>query len=123
MAQYEHVQDMLAKFGKKIDRVILLTISEAETIKRLSTRKTCTKCGEVFNTITRRPKTEEVCDECGGTLSLRDDDKPEAIKRRLAIYHTQTMPIIDRAKSEGVLMEINGEQPIENINQEILNQL
>lgn len=120
--QYEHVKDMLMKFGKKLDRVIYLDISEAETVKRLSSRRTCEKCGNVYNLITNPSPAGEKC-ECGGTLIHRTDDQPEAIKRRLSEYHKQTMPVLVEARKDGILMEINGEQPIEKIHEEIVNGL
>ncbi|MEK9201087.1 MAG: adenylate kinase, partial [Patescibacteria group bacterium] len=61
--------------------------------------------------------------ECGGELTLREDDKPEAIKRRLQIYRTQTAQIIDRARQEGMLLEIDGERPIETIHLDIVRAL
>lgn len=130
LSQYEHLGDMLMKFGKKIDAVINLEISEGETVKRLSARRTCEKCGEVYNLITNPPdgaygtaEADLVCSKCGGRLVQRDDDKPEAIKKRLQIYRSQTHPVFDQAKSEGVGWEVDGERPIEEIYQEIVSRL
>jgi len=92
VAQYEHLQDMLMKFGQRIDRVIDLEISKEETIKRLTKRG-------------------------------REDDTPEAIKKRLELFWQQTNPVIERAKQEGVLLEIDGERPIEVIHQDINDQI
>ncbi len=122
LAQYEQMEDMLRKFGDRIDKVILVNISEEESVRRLSSRLTCLKCGRVYNTITAPPPANGTC-ECGGELVLRDDDKPEAIKRRLQIYRTQTTHIVERAQEEGLLLEINGEQPIETIHLEIVAHL
>mgnify|MGYP001578078994 CR=1 FL=1 len=127
--QYEHLLNMLAKFGQKIDWVINLEISESETIRRLSARRTCTKCGEVYNLITNPPsfKTSEgqalKCDKCGGELVQRDDDKPEAIQRRLAIYRSQTHPVFERAVAEDIGVEVDGMRPIAVIHQDILSRL
>lgn len=123
VAQYEHLQDMLLKFGKKIDLVVLLDIPEAESIKRVSSRRTCSKCGQVYNVISDRPKQENVCDVCGGTLILREDDKPEAIKRRLELYRSQTAPVFVRAKQDGIAFEIKGEQGIDQIHKQIVDRL
>ena len=121
--QYEALQDMLRRFGKKIERVIWLDISEVESIRRLSARRKCERCGEIYNLITEPPKIEGVCDKCGGKLSQREDDTPEAIKRRLQLYHEQTHPILERARSEGILLEVNGERPFEAIFEEIVSKL
>lgn len=121
LAQYEHVQDMLRKFGKKIDHAIVLNISQDESIRRLGGRLTCAKCGEIYNKITSpRPPINGRCEVCGGELVEREDDKAEAIGRRLKIYHSQTKKIVEKAREEGILMEVDGERPIEKIHQDIV---
>jgi adenylate kinase len=119
--QYEQLQEMLRRFGRKINCVINLEISEEESVKRLSARRTCNTCGRVYNLITNSPPSA-TC-ECGGHLLQRADDQPEAIKRRLAIYRSQTHPVFERAKQEGVGLEINGEQSIEAIHKAILDKI
>lgn len=123
LAQFEHVEDMFKKFGEKIDKIILIEISEQESINRLSNRRTCEKCGEIWNLKTKPPKNNDVCDNCGGKLILRADDKPEAIKTRLEIYRQQTTEIVETARQREVLMEINGEQEIDKIFDEIMSGL
>lgn len=119
--QYEHLKDMLAKSGQKITTVINIEIPESETVRRLSARRTCTKCGEVYNLITSPPPSGKC--KCGGELVLRDDDQPPAIKRRLAIYRSQTHPVFERAVAEGIGIEIDGLRPIAVIHLDILNHL
>lgn len=119
IAQYEHLEDMLRKFGKKIDKVIFIYISETETLRRLGGRRTCSKCGLIYNLVTGPKPVDDKC-TCGGELFQREDDKPETIKKRLAIYAGQTQPIRERAKSEGILLEVDGERPIEVIHEEIM---
>jgi adenylate kinase len=114
--QYEELKNILAG---KIDYVFNIEISESETIRRLSARRTCSKCGEIYNLITKKPA-GELCDICGGELVHREDDKPESIQKRLAIYRTQTHPVFEKAAAEGIGIEINGEQSIDVIHQEIL---
>lgn len=118
IAQYEHLEDMLRKFGKKIDLVVVLTISEEESIRRLSSRRTCARCGRVYNLITHPPP-GPTC-ECGGKLVHREDDQPEAIKRRLQVYREQTAPVFTRATQQGIGIDINGERPISVIHHDIL---
>jgi adenylate kinase len=119
LAQYEQLKDMLAKFGRKIDKVINIEISEEETVKRLSARRTCLKCGEVYNMVSNPPPKPNEC-TCGGDLIQREDDKPDAIRRRLQIYRNQTHPVFDKSMAEGVGVEIDGERPIEDIYSELL---
>ncbi len=110
--QYQHVKDILGKYGRKIDMLFNIEISEDETIARLSKRRTCENCGKVFSR-------EGVCDNCGGMLKQREDDKPAAIKRRLAIYRKLTHPVFEQAVLEGVGVKINGQQTIEQVFKEI----
>ncbi len=117
LAQYEHLQDMLRKFNKKIDYLISINIPEEESIRRMSDRRTCQKCGRVYSLSIDGAL--EQC-ECGGALVLREDDKPEAIKKRLEIYHTQTRPVWERAKQEGIAVEVDGKPPINEVHETIL---
>lgn len=119
LPQFEQVEEMLRRFNKRIDKVIYLHISEAETIKRLSSRRTCGKCEKIWNLLTNPPPQNDKCD-CGGDLFQREDDKPEAIKVRLATFKEKTLPILDRASKDGILEEINGEQPIQAIHEDII---
>lgn len=117
LAQYEHLQDMLKKFNKRIDAVISINIPEEESIRRMSDRRTCQRCGRVYIV------GEALKCECTGELVLREDDKPEAIKHRLQIYHQQTRPVFERAKSEGIAIEIDGMHPIAEVHEKICTSL
>jgi len=86
----------------KIDGVIQLTVPDWIVIERLSSRRICKKCGEVYNIRYLRPKVEGVCDKCGGQLYQRSDDMPEVIKKRLEVYEAQTEPILKYYKGKNV---------------------
>jgi adenylate kinase len=118
-SQYKHLQEMLKATGKKLDFVILINIPEEETTKRLSDRETCEKCGEVFNSSSRKPEQIDICNVCGGRLVRRKDDQPDAIKKRLEIFWQQTKPIFEMAKTEGIGIEIDGMKSIQDVNKEI----
>jgi adenylate kinase len=85
--------EALEKFAK-IDAVILLTVPEKIIIERLSSRRICKNCGEVYNIRFLKPKVEGVCDKCGGQLYQRSDDKPDVIRDRIAVYEKQTEPVL-----------------------------
>ena len=121
-AQYEVIRQILAANGERINKVILLNISEAETIKRLSSRRTCKVCGKIYNLVTDPSPNGNKC-ECGGELVQREDDFPEAIRVRLNAFEQSTEKVIKAARNEGILVEINGERPIEEIHQEIVQKL
>ncbi|MFH1770563.1 MAG: adenylate kinase [archaeon] len=107
----------------KFDAAINLKIPQKEIIKRISNRRVCIDCKENFNLIYKLPKTEDKCDKCGGKLVQRGDDKPEAIEKRLGIYHSQTEPLLKFYKEKGILIDINGEQPIGDVFKEVIEKL
>jgi adenylate kinase len=117
--QFNLIDKILGRVGQKIDMVILINISENETIKRLSSRRTCEKCGKVYNLLTNPSPGGQKC-ECGGALIQREDDFPDLIKKRLQTYHKETSAVLSKAKSKGILKEINGERPIEEIFDDIV---
>lgn len=123
LRQYQLIRDYLSQKGTKIDKAIFLDISDTEAVRRLTSRRICSSCGEVYNLITNAPKTPEVCDKCGGKLIQREDDKPELIEERLRLYRASTEPLVRELEKEGILVNVNGEQPIETILGQILEKL
>lgn len=89
-----------------LDLVVNLNVPEEIIVKRLSSRIICKECGEVYNKLTLPPEEEGVCDECGGELYQREDDRPEAIKERLKVYKKQTKPLIEHYKEKGILENV-----------------
>ncbi len=106
-------------FDPGYDKAIVINISPETSVSRLSTRRTCESCGAVYNTISKPPKVEGVCDKCGGELKQREDDTEEAVKRRLEIYNSETKKTVDRFRAEGKLVEVNGEGSPEEVFEEI----
>ncbi|MBS3082879.1 nucleoside monophosphate kinase [Candidatus Pacearchaeota archaeon] len=115
----EIVMAKLKSLGKK--GFILDGYSDAEAVKRMSARRICnnSKCGEIYNTLVKKPKQEGKCDKCGSSVIQRDDDKPESIKKRLETYRRETAPIMEFYKKKGLLKEVDGTRPIESIFREI----
>jgi len=111
------------KIPHLFDKVFNLNVSRKTIFQRLTTRRVCEKCGANFNILTKPPKKKGVCDFCGGKLVQRDDDKKEAIQKRLEIYQKLTKPVLDFYRRQGILEEIDGEQPIQTILKEILSRL
>jgi adenylate kinase len=93
--------EALEKFAK-IDAVILLTVPEKIIVERLSSRRICKNCGEVYNVRFLKPRVEGVCDKCGGRLYQRSDDKPDVIKDRIAVYEKQTEPVLQYYKNKKI---------------------
>lgn len=86
----------------KVDAVVVLTVPEWIIVERLSTRRICRNCGEVYNISYLKPKVDMVCDKCGGALYQRSDDTAEVIKERIQIYERQTQPILQHYREKGV---------------------
>jgi len=95
------------KEGITFDAVIELEAPDETLIERLSTRRTCRKCDGIFNIITKAPKIEGVCDDCGGELYQRDDQKPEIIKERLNVYDKTTKPLINFYMEKKLLLKVS----------------
>jgi adenylate kinase len=111
----------------KIDAVIQLTVPEWIIIERLSSRRICKNCGEVYNIRFLKTKVEGICDKCGGKLYQRSDDTPQVIKDRIGVYERQTQPILEHYKEKKVpFVEFNCERldlPPEVAVESILEQL
>lgn len=103
-----------------IDYALDIEITDDMAIKRISGRRSCPNCGAVYHVETNPPKEDMVCDKDGTELVQREDDKPEAIKKRLQLYHEQTSPLIEYYQDKRVLSEINGEQDIDTVFEDVL---
>lgn len=106
--------EALDRMGTKIDRVIDIEVDDETIIERMSSRRVCEKCGASYNLESKKPKVDGVCDNCGGKLVVRDDDKPETVKSRLEVYHKQTEPLKEYYEKKGVLRVVEGQQDIED---------
>jgi adenylate kinase len=120
---YPRNQAQLAFYSKnfKTDCAIELNLSEKESIKRISTRRICPNCGRNYNTIWLKPKTSGKCDICNTDLVQRDDDQPEEVKIRLAIYNKNTLPMKKYYKKLGILHVIDASGSIAEVNSKIMN--
>ena len=107
LPQAEALSALLEKLGEKLDCALELDIPRDLIIERLTTRRTCADCGEIYNVKTKPPKVEGVCDNCGGTnIVQRDDETEEAIENRLQVYNSQTAPLVDYYRDRGMLVTV-----------------
>lgn len=113
--QAEALTAALKEQGTGLDFAIDIEMSDEAIIERMAGRRVCPKCGATFHTVNIPPKTEGICDACGAELELRDDDKPETVKKRLGVYHEQTAPLIEYYKGQGILKEVDGTLGIEGV--------
>lgn len=113
--QAESLDAALAKLGESIDYAINVEVPDENIIRRMGGRRACVGCGATYHIVYNAPKTENVCDACGEKLILRDDDKPETVQKRLAVYHDQTQPLIDYYEKAGVLKEVDGTVDMDDV--------
>ena len=113
--------EALDTMGIIIDKVVDIEVPDEDVVNRMSGRRTCKACGANFNVLTLPPKVEGVCDRCGESLILRDDDKPETVKKRLDVYHAQTQPLIDYYTAKNVLKSVDGTVDMNEVFQAIVN--
>ena len=111
---------MLESKKQGIDRVIYFNVDFSVLTARLTGRRTCSKCGEIYHMVTKSSKVESVCDKCGGPLVQRPDDKEEVISKRLSEYSDNTAPTIDYYRSSGKFLEINAEADVGLVEKSIL---
>ncbi|HEX9033686.1 MAG TPA: adenylate kinase [Streptosporangiaceae bacterium] len=118
--QAETLKKLLADWGLRLDLVLELVVDHDEVIRRLSGRRTCRKCGRVWHVAFDPPSIAGRCDECGGELFQRDDDREETIRHRLEVYQQQTQQLISYYADEGILLGIDATGPVEDVTERAL---
>jgi adenylate kinase len=106
--QADTLEEALGRRNRKLTAVLLIDAADEEVIRRISGRRVCVKNGHVYHVDYDPPKHEGVCDQDGSRLIQRDDDKPETVQKRLAVYHDQTTPLIDYYEQRGLLRRFDG---------------
>ena len=118
--QAEALEQALKALGEKLDYAIEVDVPDENIVKRMSGRRACVHCGATYHIVHAPTKVENICDVCGGELILRDDDKPETVKKRLDVYHEQTQPLIDYYSKAGILKNVDGTVDMEEVFQAIV---
>ena len=119
--QAESLDAALAAKGEAIDFAIDVDVPDENIINRMSGRRACVACGATYHIVHIPTKVEGVCDRCGESLILRDDDKPETVKKRLDVYHAQTQPLIEYYTEKNVLKSVDGTKDMEEVFQAIVD--
>jgi adenylate kinase len=115
IAQAEALAQALAERGHRIGVVPNIVVPDEVLVERVSGRRLCRTCGESYHVRFNPPKQPGVCDNDGGELYQRDDDRPETMRQRLKVYWKQTSPLIDYYRDQSVLVEVNGDQAIDAV--------
>jgi adenylate kinase len=120
VAQAEALDSLLNSLGYSLCAVINIDVKDEVVIERLSGRRMCRRCNRIYHIVYLPSKVTGICDDCDGILYQRDDDKPEAIKKRLQVYMIQTTPLICYYQEKGKLIFINGDREVKEIHEEIV---
>lgn len=121
--QAQSLDELLQELGKEIDHVIYINVAQSELLSRLTGRRICSNCGTTFHLQFNPPKQAGVCDRCGGSLYQREDDQEETVAKRLKINQEQTAHLIDFYTKAGKLIQVDGEQPIEQVTEAIFAEI
>ena len=108
---------LLDSIGVNLQKVIEIKVSDEEILKRLSGRRVCGKCGEIFHVVSKKPKVDGKCDCCDSNLEIRKDDQEDTIKKRLEVFHSQTEPLEKYYKDKGIFFVIDGEKSLEEVSE------
>lgn len=119
MEEIKPLEKLLADYQRELTHIFYIKLSKEESVRRLEKRRMCQNCGAIFISGKNIDPKEKKCPFCQGNIIQRKDDRPEAIKQRLSLFHQRTMPVVEYYKEKGKLIEINGEQSIENVFKEI----
>ena len=121
--QAETLKKMLSAVDTRLDVVLELVVDDDEVVRRLSGRRTCRRCGRVWHVAFDPPSRPGICDDCGGELFQRDDDREETIRHRLEVYQQQTAPLVAFYADEGILLGIDATGPVDEITDRALSAL
>lgn len=118
-AQARALDDGFRERNLRIDHAVYFVLSEKTLVERLSNRRTCGRCGEIYHLKNIRPQAEGVCDRCGGPLVQRADDKEEAIRERLRVYERETAPLVQFYRGRLLLREVTAEMTAEKVVEQV----
>jgi adenylate kinase len=113
--QAETLRKLLADWDTRLDVVLELVVDDDEVVRRLSGRRTCRRCGRIWHVLFEPPARAGLCDDCGGELFQRDDDREQTIRHRLDVYAQQTQPLIAFYADDGILLGIDATGPVEEV--------
>ena len=122
-AQAEALDAALRERGDRVAAVVHVDVPREILMDRLTGRLICPNCGATYHRIFNPPAEAGVCDVCGSILTQRSDDTPEAVERRLSIYYEQTAPVLDYYRRAGLLVDVDGDRPIDEVSASIVEEL
>ena len=117
--QAEALDDALQRRSRGLDKVVHIDVPEPELERRLAGRYSCREC-QAPHTVAQDANDAARCDRCGGELYQREDDRPEAVRKRIEVYRTETLPVLDYYRERGVLADVSGVDTVEGVNRRVL---
>lgn len=123
LEQADALDKVLSEMGTKLDRVINIQVDPKLLVDRAVGRRICKDCGQTYHLVFNKPTKEGICDKCGGELYQRKDDTEETVANRINVYQEQTQPLIEYYTKKGIILDINGEQPIDKVGSDIISNL
>lgn len=123
VSQADALEDFLQETKRPLSAVIYIHVDPEVLVKRISGRRICRQCGMVFHLSSKKTQAPGICDSCGGEIYQRDDDQEEIVRKRLEVYAKETEPLVSYYKKQGLLLKIDGAQPIEEVSRQILSAL
>lgn len=121
--QANALDKVLGDMGQKLDYVVNIQVDSKLLVDRAVGRRICKDCGQTYHIIYNKPTKEGICDKCGGELYQRKDDTEETVANRINVYQEQTKPLIEYYTTKGIILNINGEQPIDKVGSDIISNL
>lgn len=118
--QNDALSRVLNEHRMPLDKVICIDLPDRIILRRSEDRRLCRQCGSIYNISTVPPRSEGVCDVCGGGLYQRDDDKRSTMEERLRVYRKETEPVLKEFESAGIVVNVDGNGPLESVHQRIL---
>lgn len=119
--QAEKLDEFLEKHGRKLDKVLDITVEKEELMTRLIGRRVCKACGATYHVTNMPPAKEGVCDKCGGELMQRADDTKETVENRIEVYNSQTMPLVEYYEKAGNIVHIDGATGLDKVFSDIVS--
>jgi adenylate kinase len=113
--QAQALDALLSETGRRLDAALLLEVPRAELVMRLTGRRYCPECQATYHVVWSPPQVPQVCDRCGHALKARADDDEATVERRLAVYDTETLPLVGYYEASGRLRRVDGRGPVEDV--------
>jgi adenylate kinase len=120
IAQADALGRTLAARGEEVTAVIATDVPRQKLVDRLASRRVCSSCGRVYNVLSDPPAVDGVCDICGGQVTQRADDTPEAVAKRLDLYDVETVPLLKRYEEQGLVERVDGDRAIDDVTESII---